>query len=121
MFTNILQRLETTVALHEAQAVPIEALCADQQFVLARIGQEVRLERRCTRSLDLRKAYDTVWRDGLFYKLLKKGVDGKLWRVLRDMFAKTSSRVRVNDQLSDAFPWPRSWTRGTFDAALTST
>jgi hypothetical protein len=31
--------------------------------------------------------------DGLFYKLLKKGVDGKLWRVLRDMFAKTSSRV----------------------------
>jgi hypothetical protein len=52
---------------------------------------------------DLRKAYDTVWRDGLFYKLLKKGVDGKLWRVL-DMFAKTSSRVRVNDQLSDAFP-----------------
>jgi hypothetical protein len=67
------KRLETTVALHEAQAVPIEALCADQQFVLARIGQEVRLERRCTRSLDLRKAYDTVWRDGLFYKLLKKG------------------------------------------------
>jgi hypothetical protein len=32
--------------------------------------------------LDVRKAYDTVWRDGLSAKLLE-GVDGKLWRVLQ--------------------------------------
>jgi hypothetical protein len=42
--------------------------------------------------------------------------DGKLWRVLRDMFAKTSSRVRVNDQLSDAFPLARD--KGPLDAAF---
>jgi hypothetical protein len=48
---------------------------------------------------------------------LKKGVDGKLWRVLRDMFAKTSSRVRVNDQLSDAFPLAKVG-QGTLDAAF---
>jgi hypothetical protein len=41
MFTNILRkRLETTV-LHEAQAAfRSKRSCADQQFVLARIGQE---------------------------------------------------------------------------------
>jgi hypothetical protein len=66
-------------------------------------GRLVRLEDVVHVLLDLRKAYDTVWRDGLFYTS-RRGVDGKLWRVLRDMFAKTSSRVRVNDQLSDAFP-----------------
>jgi hypothetical protein len=63
----------------------------------------------------------TLWRDGLFYKLLKKGVDGKLWRVLRDMFAKTSSRVRVNDQLSDAFPLAKELDRDPSTLLLTST
>jgi hypothetical protein len=50
MFTNILRkRLETTVALHEAQAAfRSKRSCADQQFVLARWTGEVRLERRCT-------------------------------------------------------------------------
>jgi hypothetical protein len=39
----------------------------------------------------------------------------KLWRVLRDMFAKTSSRVRVNDQLSDSLG---QLDKGPFDAAF---
>jgi hypothetical protein len=49
------------------------------------------------------RAYDTVWRDGLSAKLLEKGVDGKLWRVLRDLAVKSTSQVRVNGDLS-AFP-----------------
>jgi hypothetical protein len=36
-------------------------------------------------------AKDTVWRDGLSAKLLEKGVDGKLWRVLRDLAIKSTS------------------------------
>jgi hypothetical protein len=54
--------------------------------------------------LDVRKAYDTVWRDGLSAKLLEEGVDGKLWRVLRDLAIKSTSQVRVNGDLSEAFP-----------------
>jgi hypothetical protein len=53
------------------------------------------------------------------YKLLKKGVDGKLWRVLRDMFAKTSSRVR--ERSADAFPLPRSGQGTPSTLLLTST
>jgi hypothetical protein len=53
--------------------------------------------------LDVRKAYDTVWRDGLSAKLLES-VDGKLWRVLRDLAVKSTSEVRVNGDLSEAFP-----------------
>jgi hypothetical protein len=33
-------------------------------------------------------------------KLLEKGVDGKLWRVLRDL-VKSTSQVRVNGDLSE--------------------
>jgi hypothetical protein len=90
--------------------------CADQQFVLPELDRRlVRLERRCTRSFDLRKAYDTVWRDGLFYKLLKKGVDGKLYE---SCGICSQRRVHECSERSAVGCLPRSWTRDPFDAAF---
>jgi len=37
--------------------------------------------------LDTRKAFDTVWINGLLYKLFKTGMDGKLWRIMKDMYS----------------------------------
>ena len=34
--------------------------------------------------LDVQKAYNTVWRDGLWLKLWDMGVKGKMWRVARE-------------------------------------
>ena len=31
---------------------------------------------------DVSKAFDTVWIDGLFYKLHEIGIVGKVWRIL---------------------------------------
>jgi hypothetical protein len=67
--------------------------------------------------LDVRKAYDTVWRDGLSAKLLE-GVDGKLWRVLRDLAIKSTSQVRVNGDLSEAFPLSAGVGQGTIYAVV---
>jgi hypothetical protein len=53
--------------------------------------------------LDIKKAYDTVWRAGLFFKLKEKGVKGKMWRVLLDLFGKARSSVRVAGELSESF------------------
>ena len=39
----------------------------------------------------MQKAYDTVWRDGLWYKLWDFGVKGRMWRVIKKMYG--SSRV----------------------------
>jgi hypothetical protein len=40
----------------------------------------------------------------LFYKLKQKGIKGKMWRVLLDLFSKSNSSVRVAGEMSDFFP-----------------
>lgn len=54
--------------------------------------------------LDSAKAFDTVWIDGLFYKLYQIGIRGKTWRILRSWYSKLFARVIFNDLVSDPFP-----------------
>ena len=51
--------------------------------------------------LDIAKAYPSVWRDGLWYKLRKMGIEGKMWRVLRKFYSRCEVGVRVNGELQD--------------------
>ena len=53
--------------------------------------------------VDIRKAFDTVWRDAAFLKLSKAGIGGTLWHLVDEMISDRSCRVRVNGQLSP--PW----------------
>ena len=53
--------------------------------------------------LDVSKAYDTVWIDGLFFKLHKMGIDGKLWRLMYRTYLNFKSRVRIEDKSSEWF------------------
>ena len=36
--------------------------------------------------LDVRKAFDTVWIDGILYKLFSElGIGGRMWKVIKDL------------------------------------
>ena len=35
---------------------------------------------------ELQEAYDSVWHDGLWYKLWDMGVKGRMWRVIKKMY-----------------------------------
>jgi hypothetical protein len=53
--------------------------------------------------LDIEKAYDKTWRDGLWYQLAAKGIVGKMWRMLRNMYRRVKSCVKVNSRLTEFF------------------
>ena len=51
--------------------------------------------------LDIYKAFDTVWHDGLLYKLKACGVQGELLSRLRNYLQKRKQRVVLNGQTSE--------------------
>ena len=81
----ILIRLELERALHEGQAgFRAKRNCIDNVFTLNEIIQGRIREGRHTYAffLDIQKAFDTVWHDGLWFKLWEMAVRGRMWRVL---------------------------------------
>ena len=53
--------------------------------------------------LDSQKAYDSVWHDGLWYKLWDMGVKGRMWRVIKKMYESSKSAVLLEGEKSDTF------------------
>ena len=53
--------------------------------------------------LDISKAFDEVWHDGIIFKLTQNGISGNLLNLLRDFLTERKQRVVLNGQFS-------SWT-----------
>ena len=51
--------------------------------------------------VDFKRAFDAVNRNMLFYKLVKKKIDGNLIKLLYDMYNKTKSKVCTGGLLSE--------------------
>ena len=54
-------------------------------------------------SLDTAKAFDSVWINGLLYKLYELGIDLKVWKLIRNAYSGFKCAVNVNGQSSDWF------------------
>ena len=51
--------------------------------------------------LDISKAFDKVWHDGIIFKLKASGVDGELLLLLKHYLGNQEQRVTLNDQTSE--------------------
>lgn len=53
--------------------------------------------------IDFEKAFDRVWRDGLFYKLLLNKINGKMYIVIFNMHCNIKSCVSYKNMTSEYF------------------
>ena len=51
--------------------------------------------------LDVPKAFDGVWIDGLFFQLREKGIVGRVWRLLYSSYKNFQCKVRISGSYSD--------------------
>ena len=49
---------------------------------------------------DFRKAFDYISRDCFWYKLLKNGISGNMYDIIRNMYESVISKVKINGELS---------------------
>ncbi len=53
--------------------------------------------------VDYTKAFDKVWRERLWWKLVRDNGNGKLLKVIHSMYSNIKSCVMVNQEMSDTF------------------
>jgi ribonuclease HI len=53
--------------------------------------------------IDMEKAYDSVWRDGLLAKLAKQGIQGKIWHWIDDFLQDRSASPTLDGWEGDPF------------------
>ena len=53
--------------------------------------------------LDVKKAFDSVWINGMLYKLLQLGMDRRLWAIICDSYTDFRCAVNIDGVLSEWF------------------
>jgi hypothetical protein len=53
--------------------------------------------------IDFRKAFDSVWIQGLFYKMRQIGISDKFYKIVKEMYSKTKLCVNLANSLTEFF------------------
>ena len=75
----------------------------DHIFTLHELIMSRRPNRTYCCFIDIQKAYDRIWREGLWSKLYDGGVRGKMLRMIKSMYKNVESCVLVNGVRSKSF------------------
>ena len=80
--------------------------CLDNIYSLYSIVNDRKLSRLNTFTcfIDLKKAFDNVNRDCLWYKLMKYGINGKILNAVKSLYNNTACCVRLNNKLTSMIP-----------------
>lgn len=104
--TRLMEWAETNRVLCDEQGgFRTKRGCADQLFLLKEVWSSRREQNQPTYAafLDVKSAYDRVWRIGLWHQLYKCGVKGKAWRMIRAMYARMHRVALVDGRRTSEF------------------
>ena len=80
--------------------------CQDHVYALYSLihNRKLRKKETYTCFVDCRKAFDTVNRDCLWFKLMSLGIHGKILQAIQSLYVNVSCAVKVNEHFTDFFP-----------------
>ena len=62
--------------------------------------------------VDFKKAFDSIWHEGLFHKISNYGITGNLLNFIRNIYKKTNCAVKVGDRITSFFPFTKGVRQG---------
>ena len=62
--------------------------------------------------VDFRKAFDSVWHDGLLYKLLQINVRGSFYKVIKSLYSNSTCYIRIGSNQTQPFQYTRGVRQG---------
>ncbi len=62
--------------------------------------------------IDFKKAFDSIWHNGLYYKLLQSGVRGKVYDIIKSMYSNNKCAIQIGNKHTDFFTQKRGVRQG---------
>ena len=78
----------------------------DHIFTMLTLTQKAKKQKKPLYAImvDFRKAFDSIPREALFLKLARMGITGNFYNILRDMYGKSTGRIKLSGHVSREFP-----------------
>ena len=75
---------------------------ADHLLVLKTLMEDYKVRRKPIFAcfVDFRKAYDSVWREGLFFKLIRNGCSKNFVRITLSMYSSVVTSVKLQNGIT---------------------
>ena len=61
---------------------------------------------------DFKKAFDSIWHQGLYYKLLQNKIGGRFYDLIRDIYSNTKCAIKLSDNRTPFFPYKKGVRQG---------
>uniref|UniRef100_A0A4W5RDT1 ribonuclease H n=1 Tax=Hucho hucho TaxID=62062 RepID=A0A4W5RDT1_9TELE len=62
--------------------------------------------------IDFKKAFDSIWHEGLFYKILQTGLGGKVYDLIKCMYTENKCAIKIKNQRTEFFSQSRGVRQG---------
>ena len=62
--------------------------------------------------VDFRKAFDSVWHQGLFYKLLENKIGGRFYDLIKNLYSNTKCAIKMTDNQTPFFQYKKGVRQG---------
>ena len=75
----------------------------DNIFAIFTLFQKSKKKKLYCAFIDFEKAFDRVWRDGLFHKLLLNNINGKMYNIIFNMYTSAKSCISYKNHTTGYF------------------